>query len=149
MSFLNDDSNKDDDYELPNENRKKFLEEIIAMVLDELKQDSHLKLLSIKTKKLKDPNFIKKAMPTKRLTDIFESNFETDLITGSCIVTMEKIKKTKELIIFELKNKIFSMLADERIMALFFNEKTGKMYWAFPDENNPIPDEKDILKRRK
>ena len=149
MSFLNDDDDNHREFELPTENRQKFLQELIGAVLEDLAEDSHLKLISIKNKKIKEPKFLKKAIPLKKLTTIFEHEFEIDKLTGICQVSLEKIKKAREMMVAECKNNIFSILSDEGIMALFFNEKSGKIYWAFPDENKQIPDEKEILKRRK
>jgi Mg/Co/Ni transporter MgtE len=132
--------------EITSENRKKFIEDFIKVAFRILKKDAQLKLLSIKAPKVKETEFLQGVLNIKTMVDIFEQSFPSDPITGTCLVTKDMYNCAIQKALSEWKNRIYSKLSDERITAMFYDKKTEKIYWSFPERE--VPDEKQILKRR-
>jgi hypothetical protein len=140
---------ENDQIEITSENRKDVLAFIFKNAIEKLKKDSHIKLLSLKTEKVKKEEFLKKVICKKSMLDIMYTFFEESSVPGTHILHKQMFDELLDVIIVEWKNRIFSALSDEGIMGLFFDADKDKIFWAFTQGNKKIPNEKDILKEKR
>lgn len=135
-----------DEIEITSENRKMFIEDFIKVVFKIIKNDAQIKLLSIKSPKVKQTDFLQSVLKVKNMVDIFEEEFPPDSINGTCVISKEMYTKAVQKALSEWKNSVFSKLSDEQVTVMCYDKKTEKIYWAFPEWE--VHDEKQFLKRR-
>jgi hypothetical protein len=140
---------ENDEIRITPENRKDVLAFIFKNAIEILKKDSHIKLLSLKTEKVKKEEFLKKVICKKTMLSIIQTFFEEGAVPGTHILHKQMFNELLDAIIIEWKNKIFSSLSDDGIMGLYFDSNADKIFWAFIQGNKKIPNEKDILKEKR
>ncbi len=143
---------ENDEFEVTPENRKSLIEHIFKDAILKLKNDSHIKLISLKTDKVKKDDFLKKVICKPAMIEVIQSFFDKEgCETGSFILHKQMYPELIDAVLKEWKQRIFSSLSDDGIMGLYFDTTHDKIFWAFPDDKRKIPNEKDILKpnRRK
>lgn len=141
------DENQDIDF--PIENFSEFIQKMIAESIMVLKNDAHIKVISIKYPIIITNSFLKKIIKINVLTDIIEKHVDNKELEYSKerIVNASIVKRIISEITNELKTKVFSELANMNKMALFYDVKTDKCFWSFL-ENRTVPNEKDILSKK-
>lgn len=141
------DENQDIDF--PIENFSEFIQKMITESIMVLKNDAHIKVISIKYPIIVTNSFLKKIIKIDVLTDIIEKHvdktqteFSKERVVNATIVHNIIVDITNEI-----KTKVFSELANMNKMALFYDAKTNKCFWSFL-ENRTVPNEKDIISKK-
>ena len=145
MSYADDEASFSENEPIPIADLEGLTKELILFVKKAIKEDSHIKLISIRCKKVVTDKFLDTLLCPEKLDDMVKDGFPIDSVQGVRCINKKMFGETASKILFEWKTKIFSKLADEGIMALFYNHKKDSIFWAFPD-GLKIRDEKQYLK---
>lgn len=140
----------DENVDFPIENFSEFIQKMITESILVLKQDAHIKVISIKYPIILTNSFLKKIIKVDILTDIIEKHVppcDKDVYSKERSVNASIIKLIIIDVVSEIKTKVFSELANMNKMALFYDNKNDKCFWSFL-ENRTVPNEKDILNKK-
>lgn len=142
MAFDNDES-------FPIEDFAEFIQKMLTESILLLQKDSHIKILSVKFPFILKQEFFKKIINIEEMTDIIEKHVTIDEngFDKKRSVDTAIVKLIINDMLLEMKNRIFSELAELGKMALFFDDKHDKFFWSFLDERK-VPNEKDIINKK-